>query len=101
MSGLAGATAAEIRRRVVAREVSCEEVTRAHLDRIAAVEPGIDAFLVVAPDRALDAARRLDAALGRGEAPPPLAGVPISQMPFVDVQRSGAAASSRESRSST
>ena len=78
MSGLAGATAAEIRRRVAAREVSCEEVTRAHLDRIAAVEPGIDAFLVVAPDRALDAARRLDAALGRGEAPPPLAGVPLA-----------------------
>ena len=78
MSGLPGATAAEIRRRVAAREVSCEEVTRAHLDRIAAVEPGIDAFLVVAPDRALDAARRLDAALGKGEAPPPLAGVPLA-----------------------
>jgi len=78
MSGLPGATAAEIRRRVAAREVSCEEVTRAHLDRIAAVEPGIDAFLVGAPDRALDAARRLDAALGRGEAPPPLAGVPLA-----------------------
>jgi aspartyl-tRNA(Asn)/glutamyl-tRNA(Gln) amidotransferase subunit A len=78
MSGLPGATAAEIRRRVAAREVSCEEVTRAHLDRVAAVEPGIDAFLVVAADRALDAARRLDAALGRGEAPGPLAGVPLA-----------------------
>ena len=78
MSGLPGATAAEIRRRVAAREVSCEEVTRAHLDRIVAVEPGLDAFLAVAPERALDAARRLDAALAAGTTVPPLAGVPVA-----------------------
>ena len=78
MSALAFHTAAEIRRRVAAREVSCEEVTRAHLDRISALEPGLDAFLVVASDRALDAARRLDAALAAGTPPPPLAGVPVA-----------------------
>jgi len=55
MSGLVGRTASEIRRRVAAREVSCEEVARGHLDRIAATEPAIDAFLLVAADRALDA----------------------------------------------
>jgi aspartyl-tRNA(Asn)/glutamyl-tRNA(Gln) amidotransferase subunit A len=78
MSGLAGLSAAEIRRRVAAREVSCEEVTRAHLDRIDAVEPRVDAFLLVAPDRAIEAARRLDAALGGGAPVPPLAGVPVA-----------------------
>jgi aspartyl-tRNA(Asn)/glutamyl-tRNA(Gln) amidotransferase subunit A len=73
-----GLTAAEIRHRVAAREVSCEEVARAHLDRVAAVEPAVDAFLLVAGDRALEAARRLDAALGGGAAAPPLAGVPVA-----------------------
>jgi aspartyl-tRNA(Asn)/glutamyl-tRNA(Gln) amidotransferase subunit A len=78
MSGLAGLPATEIRRRVAAREVSCEEVARAHLDRIAAVEPGIDAFLVVAPERAIEAARRMDRALASGGPVPPLAGVPVA-----------------------
>jgi aspartyl-tRNA(Asn)/glutamyl-tRNA(Gln) amidotransferase subunit A len=78
MSDLASLTAAETRRRVAAREVSCQEVARAHLDRIAALEPGIDAFLLVAPERALDAARSLDAALAAGTVPPALAGVPLA-----------------------
>jgi aspartyl-tRNA(Asn)/glutamyl-tRNA(Gln) amidotransferase subunit A len=78
MSGLVGLTAAEIRRRVAAREVSCEEVVRGHLDHIAAVEPGIDAFLLIAGDRALEGARRLDAALASGAPAPPLAGVPVA-----------------------
>ena len=78
MSGLVGSTAAEIRRRVAAREVSCEEVVREHLDRIAATEPAIDAFLVVAADRSLDVARRLDATLATGAPAPPLSGVPVA-----------------------
>ncbi|HEX9189459.1 MAG TPA: amidase family protein, partial [Vicinamibacteria bacterium] len=78
MSGLASLTATEIRDKVESREVSCEEVTRAHLDRIAAVEPAVDAFLVVSADRALDRARRLDAALAAGSPAPALAGVPVA-----------------------
>jgi aspartyl-tRNA(Asn)/glutamyl-tRNA(Gln) amidotransferase subunit A len=78
MSDLVGLTAAETRRRVAAREVSCEEAIGAHLARIAAQEPGIDAFLLLAPERALAGARRLDAALAGGAAPPPLAGVPLA-----------------------
>ncbi|HSD65494.1 MAG TPA: amidase family protein, partial [Vicinamibacteria bacterium] len=75
---LAGLTAGEIRRRVAAREVSCQEVARDHLERIAAVEPAVDAFLLVAPERALETARRLDAALAAGGPAPPLAGVPLA-----------------------
>ena len=71
MSGLAGLPASEIRRRVAAREVSCEEVARAHLDRIAAVEPEIDAFLLVAPESARSTPPgALDAALASGRARP-------------------------------
>ena len=77
-SGLAGLTAAAIRARVARREVSAEEVVRAHLDRIEAVEPAVDAFLAIAPERALAKARRLDTALAAGAAAPPLAGVPLA-----------------------
>jgi aspartyl-tRNA(Asn)/glutamyl-tRNA(Gln) amidotransferase subunit A len=86
MTDLVGLTAAEIRRRVAAREASAEEVTRAHLDRLAAVEPAVDAFLLVATERALDRARRLDAALDRGEPSPPLAGVPLAVKDVLHVE---------------
>ena len=78
MSGLHEASAAEIRRRVAGREVSCEEVTRAHLERIASVDPALGAFLMTAPERALARARALDQALAAGAEPPALAGVPVA-----------------------
>jgi aspartyl-tRNA(Asn)/glutamyl-tRNA(Gln) amidotransferase subunit A len=77
-SGLAGLPAHEIRARVARKDVSAHEVVKAHLDRIAALEPQLDAFLLVAPERALDRARRLDAALAAGAEAPPLAGVPVA-----------------------
>jgi aspartyl-tRNA(Asn)/glutamyl-tRNA(Gln) amidotransferase subunit A len=86
MSGLVGKTASEIRRKVAAREISCEEVVRAHLDRIAATEPAIDAFLLVSADRALDRARRRDAAIAAGEPVPPLAGVPLAVKDVLHVE---------------
>ena len=77
-SPLALLSATELRARVARRDVSVEEVVRAHLDRISAVEPKLDAFLVVAPERALGRARRLDSALAGAAPAPPLAGVPIA-----------------------
>jgi aspartyl-tRNA(Asn)/glutamyl-tRNA(Gln) amidotransferase subunit A len=82
----ASGTAAEIRRRVAAREVSCEEVTRDHLARIEALEPAIDAFLLVAGERALASARRLDEALASGAPAPPLAGVPLAVKDVLHVE---------------
>jgi aspartyl-tRNA(Asn)/glutamyl-tRNA(Gln) amidotransferase subunit A len=78
MSALTELGGAELARRVTAREVTAEEVALAHLARIAALEPKVDAFLQVLPERALAQARRVDAALGRGEAAGPLAGVPVA-----------------------
>jgi aspartyl-tRNA(Asn)/glutamyl-tRNA(Gln) amidotransferase subunit A len=86
VSSLAGATAVEIRRRVAAREVSCEEVAREHLGRLEAVEPTIDAFLLVAAERAVASARRLDDALASGAAAPPLAGVPLAVKDVLHVE---------------
>ena len=72
------ATAAELARRIAAGEQSAEEVARAHLDRIEAVDPKVNAFLAVDADRALATARRVDAKRAAGEQLSPLAGVPIA-----------------------
>lgn len=78
MNELLRATAAELGSRIAAREVSAEEVTRAHLDRIAAVDGDVHAFLVVDEEGALADARRIDERIDSGERLGPLAGVPLA-----------------------
>ncbi|WP_229071235.1 Asp-tRNA(Asn)/Glu-tRNA(Gln) amidotransferase subunit GatA [Actinoplanes sp. DH11] len=74
MSDLTRLSAASLSKMISSRELSAVEVTTAHLDRIAAVEDRVHAFLHVDAEGALDAARRVDA----GEITGPLAGVPIA-----------------------
>ncbi|MGW4635726.1 Asp-tRNA(Asn)/Glu-tRNA(Gln) amidotransferase subunit GatA [Nocardia sp. NPDC004415] len=72
-------SAAELAAKIHAGEVSSTEVTQAHLDRIAAVDGELNAFLHVAGDEALAAAAVVDAAHAAGETPAsPLAGVPLA-----------------------
>ncbi|MEV0393071.1 Asp-tRNA(Asn)/Glu-tRNA(Gln) amidotransferase subunit GatA [Polymorphospora rubra] len=78
MADLTRLTATEIAAHVAAGEVSAVEVTRAHLDRIAAVDERVHAFLHVDADGALDAARAVDARRAAGEELGPLAGVPVA-----------------------
>ncbi|SDM97812.1 Asp-tRNA(Asn)/Glu-tRNA(Gln) amidotransferase subunit GatA [Actinomyces ruminicola] len=79
---LVRATAAQQAAALAAGEVSSRELTRAHLDRIAAVDGAVGAFLDVDADKALadadaaDAARREAAAAG--EPLPELTGVPTA-----------------------
>lgn len=63
---------------IARREISSVEITRAMLARIEAINGTLHAYLTVAPERALAAAARADAALARGEPPGPLHGVPIA-----------------------
>jgi aspartyl-tRNA(Asn)/glutamyl-tRNA(Gln) amidotransferase subunit A len=78
--------AAEIARRVAARDITAEAVTREHLDLIAQRDPGLGAFLAVTADRALAQARRIDAAIAGGAAPGPLAGVPVAIKDLLDIE---------------
>ena len=71
-------TAAELAAKLKAKEVSAREVTQAHLDRIAAVDDKVKAFLYVASDQALAQARDIDDRRAKGERLPELAGVPIA-----------------------
>ncbi|HWG93242.1 MAG TPA: Asp-tRNA(Asn)/Glu-tRNA(Gln) amidotransferase subunit GatA [Mycobacteriales bacterium] len=74
MTDLVRRTAAELADAVAAKEVSAVEVAQAHLDRIAAVDGAVHAFLHVDAEGALAQARRVDA----GELSGPLAGVPLA-----------------------
>jgi aspartyl-tRNA(Asn)/glutamyl-tRNA(Gln) amidotransferase subunit A len=78
MTDLTRLTAAELAALVASGETSAVEVTRAHHDRIAAVDDKLHAFLHVDDVGALDAAARVDAARARGDALGPLAGVPLA-----------------------
>jgi aspartyl-tRNA(Asn)/glutamyl-tRNA(Gln) amidotransferase subunit A len=78
MSDIVHSSAAELAARIADREVTSVEVTQAHLDRIAAVEPAVHAFLHVDSERALAKAAEVDAKIGNGESVGPLAGVPLA-----------------------
>lgn len=71
-------TAAELGGLIAAGEVSAVEVAEAHLDRMAAVEPKLNAFLHVDRQTTLEQARAVDARRAAGEELGPLAGVPIA-----------------------
>jgi aspartyl-tRNA(Asn)/glutamyl-tRNA(Gln) amidotransferase subunit A len=71
-------SAAQIAEAIAAGQVSAAEVTRAHLDRIAAVDDDVHAFLHVAPELAEAAASAVDRKRAAGEPLGPLAGVPLA-----------------------
>ena len=78
MSELIRMTAAELAAKLSSGEVSSEEATRAHLDRIAAVDGALNAFLATDAEASLAAARDIDARRAAGEALGELAGVPLA-----------------------
>jgi len=71
-------TAADLAAALTSGDVSSVEATTAHLDRIAAVDGPVHAFLHVAADEALATARAVDASRAAGQTLHPLAGVPIA-----------------------
>ena len=71
-------SAAEMAAALAAKEISSVELTKAHLERIAAVDKEVHAFLHVDTDGALAQAKAIDDARAKGEQLSPLAGVPIA-----------------------
>jgi aspartyl-tRNA(Asn)/glutamyl-tRNA(Gln) amidotransferase subunit A len=71
-------SAADLAALIACGEASAVEVAQAHLDRIAAVDGSVNAFLHVDEETVLDQARAIDARRAAGETLGPLAGVPIA-----------------------
>jgi aspartyl-tRNA(Asn)/glutamyl-tRNA(Gln) amidotransferase subunit A len=71
-------TAAGTAAAIASGEVSAVEVARAHLDRIAAVDEKVHAYLHVDTEGALAAARAVDEDRAAGRPLGPLAGVPLA-----------------------
>jgi aspartyl-tRNA(Asn)/glutamyl-tRNA(Gln) amidotransferase subunit A len=83
MTDLTRLTASELAAQVASGQASAVEVTQAHLDRIAAVDADVHAFLHVDAEGALTAARAVDARRAAGDALSPLAGVPLAMKDVV------------------
>ena len=88
-------SARAIRDEIVAGNVSAVEVCRAFLDRIDAVNPSLNAFNLVAADRALARAEDIDRRRALGESAGPLMGVPVAVKDNLCVRGMRTTASSR------
>jgi aspartyl-tRNA(Asn)/glutamyl-tRNA(Gln) amidotransferase subunit A len=63
---------------LAAKDISSVELTQLYLDRIARLNPQVNAFITVDPDKSLGAARAADERRAKGEAGP-LTGIPVAQ----------------------
>jgi aspartyl-tRNA(Asn)/glutamyl-tRNA(Gln) amidotransferase subunit A len=68
------------------REVSPVEVMKAHLDRIEAVNPKVNAIVTIV-ESALESARKAEAAVQRGDELGPLHGVPFTVKDSIDTAK--------------
>jgi len=71
-------TVASIRAALESKRISARELANEFFTRIEKGNPELNAFLSLSKDRALQQADRVDSAVSRGDALPPLAGVPIA-----------------------
>jgi amidase len=78
MDPLLNSSAVEIAQAIRQKKISSAELMRAHLERIQAVNPQLNALVQIPAARALEEAHRADAALARGEIRGPLHGVPFT-----------------------
>jgi aspartyl-tRNA(Asn)/glutamyl-tRNA(Gln) amidotransferase subunit A len=81
----AGATASAIAAAVASGTTTARAVTEAALARIAALNPGINAFTDITANRALATADALDARRSAGQPLGPLAGVPFAVKNLFDI----------------
>ncbi len=77
-SDILSQSATALARLIRSKELSVTELIEASLDRVAEINPGLNAFAAVYDQEARIAARRADNATPRGEVRGPLHGIPIA-----------------------
>lgn len=78
-------SATELAEAIRSKEASSREVVEAHLCRIEAVNPSINAVVIVLGEQALEAAKAADRAVAGGGDLPPFHGVPFTIKDIIDV----------------
>jgi amidase len=78
--------ALDLAERIAAKEISSREVIGAHLARIEAVNPAVNAVTVPLADQAMAAAATADQAIAAGRSLGPLHGVPFTVKENLDVE---------------
>jgi amidase len=66
------------------RQISSEELVRAHLERIAAVNPALKAVVQLDPAASLESARAADQRLAAGDPPGPFHGIPFTAKDWLE-----------------
>ena len=83
---LAYMPATQMVREIRAKTLSPVELTAAMLERIEALNPALNAYCLVTPEMAMDAAKAAEAAVMRGDELGLLHGIPVSIKDLFDVQ---------------
>ncbi|WP_079248335.1 amidase [Lysobacter antibioticus] len=78
-------SAADLARRIRRKEISSFELTRHYIERIETFDKALNAVVVRDFERALEAAKRADASVARGQRLGPLHGVPMTVKESFDV----------------
>jgi amidase len=84
MNELLSTSASALAQAIRGKQVTAKEVVEAYLQRIAEVNPALNAVVQLAGERALDEARAADLALLKGETLGPLHGVPMTLKDSLD-----------------
>lgn len=84
MSSIWRLSASDLAAKIRAKEISAREAAQAALERLAAVNPSINAVVDCRPEDVLAQADRIDAAISRRESPGMLTGVPVTVKVNVD-----------------
>src|SRR5208283_4473452 len=97
--GLGSATIQEVRAGIASGKATATAVAEKHYARIAAEDgpdgKGINSFLALSRERAMAQAAKIDAMAAKGEALPPLAGVPVGIKDVLTMMGSPATAGSK------
>ena len=79
-------TAVELAHKISSGELSAVETMEAHLAQIEKVNPQVNAIVTLLPEMAMEAARKADEKLARGEEVGPLHGLPVAHKDLVQTK---------------
>lgn len=79
-------TASELKKAFAKKQLSPVEVVQASIDRAKSLEPKLNSFVTLTPELALDAAKKAESAMMRGEYSGLLQGLPISIKDVIPVK---------------